>query len=149
RQGGAGHYATTVFTKEHSAQDWGQIDRRSIESEEALRFPSALDPVDVFPCALLQKNGDTVPRVADASAKFLQFCLEHFVVGALHHFGYTCLQRGQSASDRVWNKIDIADPKLAAFTKIRFRLDCGKKFLDVLDQFGRESHADGIARHRE
>ena len=46
-------------------------------------------------------------------------------------------------------RFDIAHPKFAAFAKIRFRLDCGKKFVNVIDQFSRESHANRIAHYGE
>src|SRR5206468_778350 len=71
RQSGAGHDATTVVAKEHSAQDWRKIDRRSIESQEPFCFARALDPVNVLRRALFQKNGNAVARVANAPPEFL------------------------------------------------------------------------------
>ncbi len=73
----------------------------------------------------------------------------YFVVGAFNNVGNARLKRGQPRGNRVRNKFDIAHPKLAAFAKIRFRFDCGKEFIDVIDQFRRESHADRIAHHGE
>src|SRR5439155_5945186 len=117
-QSSARHDATAVLAKEHLPQHRREIDRRSVESEEPLRFTGPLDPVNVLRRALLQKNGNAVPCVADAAPKFLQLRFQNFVIGAFHHFGNTRLKRGQAASDPIRNEIDIADAKLAAFAKI-------------------------------
>ena len=72
----------------------------------------------MFRRALLQKNGNAIARAADAPAEFLQFGFQNFVISAFDHLGDTRLKRSQPASDRVRNKINIADAKLAAFAKI-------------------------------
>jgi hypothetical protein len=99
--------------------------------------------------ALLQENRNAVARIANAPAELLQLRFQYFVVGAFNDVGNARLKRGQPRGNRVGNKFDIAHPKLAAFAKIRFRLDCGKKFVNVIDQFRRESHANCIAHHGE
>src|SRR5262245_34636842 len=99
--------------------------------------------------ALLQKNRDAVSRIANPPAELLQFGLQYFVVGAFDDVGYARLKRGQPGSNRVGNKLDIADTKFAAFAKIRLRLDCRKKPINLIDQFCGKSHANGISHHRE
>src|SRR6266545_3788764 len=99
--------------------------------------------------ALLQENRNAVSRIANAPAELLQLRFQYFVVGAFNDVGNARLKRGQPRSDRVGDKFDIAHPKLAAFAKIRFRLDCGKKFINVIDQFRRESDANRIAHYGE
>src|SRR5262249_6472356 len=73
----------------------------------------------------------------------------YFVVGAFNDVSYTRLKRGQPRGNRVGNKFGIAHPKLAAFAKIRFRLNCREKFVNVIDKFRREPHANRIAHHGE
>ncbi len=99
--------------------------------------------------ALLQENRNAVSRIANAPAELLQLRFQYFVVGAFNNVGDARLKRGQPGGNRVGNKFDIAHPKLAAFAKIRFRLDCGKKLINVIDQFRRESHASRIAHYGE
>src|SRR4029077_13900869 len=117
-QSSARHDATTVVAKEHLPQHRREIDRRGVESEEPLRFTGPLDPVNVFSRALLEKNGNAVSSVADAPPEFLELRLQNFVIGTFHRLGYTRLKHSQSTRNRIRNKIDIADTKLAAFTKI-------------------------------
>src|SRR6266550_3364500 len=99
--------------------------------------------------ALLQENRNAVSRIANAPAELLQLRFQNFVIGTFNNVGYARLKRGQPRGNRVGNKFDIAHPKLAAFAKIRFRLDCGKKFVNVIDEFRRESHANRIAHYGE
>src|SRR5206468_2786248 len=149
RQSGARQDATAVRAKEHPPQHRRKVDRRGVESEEPVRFTGPLDPVNVLGRALLEKNGNAVPCVADAPPEFLQLRLQNFVIGAFHRLGYTRLKHSQSTCDRIRNKIDIADTKLAAFTKIRSRFDRGEKFIDVINQFRREPDTDRIADYGE
>src|SRR6478672_1660054 len=100
-------------------------------------------------CALLQENRNAVSRIANAPAELLQFRFQYFVVGAFNDVGNARLKRGQPRCNRVGDKFDIAHPKLAAFAKIRFQLDSGKKLVNVIDQFRREPHANRIAHHGE
>ncbi len=117
-QSSARHDATTVVAKEHLPQHRREIDGRGVESEETLGFAGPLDPVNVLSRALLEKNGNAVSSVTDAPPEFLQLRLQNFVIGTFHRLGYTRLKHTQSTRNRIWNKIDVADTKLAAFTKI-------------------------------
>src|ERR1043166_4046371 len=99
--------------------------------------------------AVLEKNGDTIARVADAAAELLELGLEEFVIGAFDDFGDARLERGQAARDRVRDKIDIAHPEFAAFAEIGFLFDRAEKFVDIIDELGGKPHALCITHHRE
>src|SRR5262249_4551761 len=118
-----------------------------VQREEPFGSAGTLDPVDMLECTLLQENRNAVPGIAYAPAELLQLCFQDFVIRAFNNVGHPRLKRSQSGSNRVWNKLDIAHPKFAAFAKVRFRLHCGKKLINVIDQFRRESHANGISHH--
>ena len=103
----------------------------------------------MFGCTLFQENGDAIASVTDAPTEFLQLGLQEFVIGTLNDVRDARLQCSQPARDRVWNEIGLAHTKLAAFTKIRFRIHCREKFVRVIDKLARQSHASCVAHHRE
>ena len=70
-ESGAGHDATAVLAKEHPPQHGRKIDGRGVEGEKPFGFPCALDPVNVFWRALLQKSGHAIPSIANAPTEFL------------------------------------------------------------------------------
>ena len=82
---GAGHDAGAIFAKNHPAQHRRDIDGRGVEREKLRSLSCALNPVNVFACALLQKNGDALTRVTDTPAKLLELCLQEFVIGAFDY----------------------------------------------------------------
>ncbi len=59
------------------------------------------------------------------------------------------MKRGQAASDRVRNKIDIAHAKFAAFFEIAFRFDCAEKLLCIVHQISREPYSLRVAHDGE
>src|SRR6186997_9869 len=103
----------------------------------------------MFRRTLLQENRNAVAGIANAPAELLQLRFQYFVVCAFNNISNARLKRGQPGGDRVGDKFDFAHPKLAAFAEIRFRVDCGKKPINVIYQFRRQSYPGRVTHHGE